>query len=102
MSQFITKRVGSFQPFTRLVERDGGTSVGAQYGVITYDNDDNYRISHIEIGFRCDHLHDAVAQQKSDRSFDDAAVYDCDIISRADAVKAVASDVAANPAPVTA
>jgi len=83
MSAF-TRRIGNFQPFVRSTDRDEGTSVGAQYGVITYDDDDNYRVSHFEVGFRCDHLHDAVARQQSDRKFDSPLPCDADIIRKDD------------------
>ena len=99
MAYSMSKRWGSFQPFVQLTERDDGTSIGCQYGVITYDKDDNYRISYVEVGFRCDHLHDFVGQEKSERSFDDAPAYDADIVTRRSDYKAAVADLEANPAP---
>ena len=95
----LTRRVGNFQPFARSAERDDGTSIGVQYGFITYDEDDNYRVSHFEMGFRCDHLFDMVGQCKSDRQFDAPASFDSDLITRRDDKKAVEKDIAASPAP---
>jgi hypothetical protein len=93
----ITRRIGNFQPFARSTERDDGTSVGAQYGCVTYDKDDNYRISHVEIGFRCDHVYDTVGQQVSERKFDAPSSYDVDLMRRRDDVKKVQDDLTSNP-----
>lgn len=97
----LTRRVGNFQPFARSSDRDDGTSVGVQYGFITYDEHDNYRVSHFEMGFRSDHVYDIVGQEASQRSFDDAATYDVDILRRTPKHAAAEADVAANPAPTS-
>ena len=54
MTNSMSKRFRNFQPFVQLTERDDGKSIGCQYGIATYDKDDNYRISYLEVGFRQD------------------------------------------------
>jgi len=78
----LTRRVANFQPFLRSTERDDGTSVGAQYGFVTYDQDDNYRVSHFEVGFRCDHLHDALGPDDVTRRFDSPLPCDADLMRK--------------------
>lgn len=97
----LTRRVGNFQPFAQSTERDDGTSVGIRYGFITYDDEDNYRVSHLELGFRSDHVYDIVGQQKSERTFDSPASYDSDTLRRRSDYKADEKAVVANPAPVS-
>jgi len=84
----LTRRVGNFQPFIQSTERDDGTSIGAQYGFITYDNEDNYRVTHVEMGFRCDHLYDAVGSCKSERQFDTPLPYDVDLLRKDESASA--------------
>ena len=95
----LTRRVGNFQPFARSSDRDDDTSIGVQYGFITYDDNDNYRVSHFEMGFRSDHLYDIVGQTESERTFTSPASYDADLVRRRDDYKAAEADLAADPAP---
>ena len=55
------KRYGKFQGFIRGVSKDDGRYDGAQLGVVTYDADDNYLVSYVEAGVRCDHIGDRIA-----------------------------------------
>lgn len=50
------KRVGNVQPFIRSVEKDDNRYTGCQAGVVTYDKDNNYLVSYLEVGMRCDHI----------------------------------------------
>ena len=50
------RRFGNIQLFARGVSKDDGRYDGLQQGVITYDKSDNYQVSYIELGLRCDHV----------------------------------------------
>ena len=78
----LTRRVGNFQPFLRSTERDDGTSIGTQFGFITYDKDNNYRVSHLELGVRCDHLYDALGPEDSELQFDSPLSYDSELMRK--------------------
>ena len=50
------RRFGNVQVFFRGVSKDEGRYDGIQQGVITYDDSDQYQVSYLELGLRCDHL----------------------------------------------
>ena len=53
----FNKRTGRFQFFLDgATPKDDGRYNGGRAGIITYDKDDNYRVSYVELGFRCDHI----------------------------------------------
>lgn len=61
----LTKRLGRFQPFASLKQRDDNRYQGMQAGVVTYtevqdSSDETYQVSLVEVGGRSDHLSDAI------------------------------------------
>ena len=61
------RRFGNFQVFARGVSKDDGRYDGLQQGVITYDENDNYQVSYIELGLRCDHIGEKISPVTSSR-----------------------------------
>jgi hypothetical protein len=57
------KRFGNFQTFGRTTERDDGRYQGSQLGFMTYDKDDNYKVTYLEVGMRCDHIVDPIVSR---------------------------------------
>tara|TARA_Y100000817_G_scaffold250931_1_gene203316 strand:+ start:170 stop:502 length:333 start_codon:yes stop_codon:yes gene_type:complete len=51
-------RLGNIQPFVDVTSRDDDRYGSLQAGFVTYDEDDNYQVTYIEYGARCDHLAD--------------------------------------------
>jgi len=104
----ITKasRFNTVQPFVRVTERDDSRHFGLAIGIVTYGDDDTYKVSYLELGARCDHIG---ADSKSGIKMTDRLDYDDDLM-RPDPVKeAVVADRAARadtsvstePVPVT-
>jgi len=85
-------RSGNAQIYARVHDRDDGTYSGQQLGLVTYDEDENYRITYWECGGRSDHLYDFVGQSKSERKSSDPAPYDADIIRPNPVTEAVEAD----------
>ena len=60
----LTRRIGRFQPFASLNQRDDNRYQGLQLGVVSYASiedttDENYQVSMLELGGRSDHISDA-------------------------------------------
>ena len=47
---------GKFRPFIRTTARDDNRYGGAQLGLITINDNDEYRVSYLETGLRADHI----------------------------------------------
>ena len=50
------KRFGGAQLFARTTNKEDNRYAGTQLGMVTYDKDENYHVSYLEVGVRCDHL----------------------------------------------
>ena len=50
------KRFNNVQFFARTTNKEDNRYAGTQLGVVSYDKDDNYNVSYLEVGVRCDHL----------------------------------------------
>ena len=61
----LTKRFGNFQPFTDINSREDSRYNGIQVGAITYtqpeEGEEQYQQTYFELGARCDHLADPLA-----------------------------------------
>ena len=58
-------RLGNFQLFGRGV-KPNERSANAEIGIVTYDDDGHYEITSYTLGFRADHLGNAVARALGD------------------------------------
>ena len=56
MSVTKAKRLGRVQFFGRTTNKEDNRYAGTQLGIVTYDNDENYHVSYLEVGVRCDHF----------------------------------------------
>lgn len=61
------RRFGNIQLFARGVSKDDGRYDGLQQGIITYDENDNYQVSYLELGVRCDHIGEKINSSTSSR-----------------------------------
>ena len=95
----ITKasRIGNTQPFVRATQRDDERHIGVAAGLVSYSEDDTYKVSYIEVGARCDHIG---ADSKKGIKMSDRPSYDDDLM-RPDPVKeAVEADRVKRAVPV--
>ena len=92
--------MGNIQPFARATEREDGSYIGSQLGIVSYGSDDTYQVSYFELGARGDHLYDALGPKDKSRKVTDVATYDDDLM-RPDPVKeAILADRIKNAVPV--
>ena len=60
----LTVRLGNFQPFADLAQREDDRYTGIQAGLVTYSEtesgEETYQTSYVELGGRCDHLADPI------------------------------------------
>lgn len=76
----------------RVHDRDLDTYSGQQMGIVTYDEDENYRVSYWEFGGRSDHLRDFVGQDKSERQSSNPYSFDEELIRPNPVTEAVEAD----------
>lgn len=70
MSMAYKQRVGKAQFFVRFPCREDGRYNGTQLGVTTQNDDDEYQVSYVELGARCDHLVDPIIAATRKRRID--------------------------------
>ena len=95
------RRFGNFQLFIRGVTKDEGRYDGVQQGIVTYDENDQYQVSYIELGLRSDHVGHKIHPMRNPRSLTHPLECDADLmlskdvspVSKPDTVKAAENSV---------
>ncbi len=57
------KRFGGVQLFARTSSKEDNRYAGTQLGLVTYDKDENYNVSYLEVGVRCDHIVEPIVRR---------------------------------------
>ena len=74
------RRWGSVQLLIDGISRDDDHYDGLRAGVITYDKDDNYQVSYLELGMRSDHLGEVISRKPRRQAADTPLPYDADFV----------------------